>query len=309
MGRIAEALKRAEQERAWHLGTETPETLGSTPHPAGEDAGDDGLPGAGEAECDAVAAAPEPPRAFITSAAPISPESIHRSVVALHEPACRVAERFRSVRTRLLTSNPKGSSRLYAVTSSAPREGRTVTAANLAFSLAELRHLRVALIDLDFRQRGLDRLLGAVDRPGVAEMVRGEHRLAETCIPLVRPNLHFVPAGCLGNATPSELLSGRRMRALFREIGERFHYGLIDTPAIDSVADIGLIAPLCHSALFVIRMNHTPEPLVRHCVRMLQANGVPIAGSILAGRCDETTGDEGAEYHYQTAYQAAGGEA
>src|SRR5512146_2260542 len=179
MGRTAEALKRAEQERAWHLENEGPDACGSAPPSGPEQAMPDGLTGSGEAETDAIASAPEGSRPFVTSAAPISPELVHRSVVVLHEPTCQVAERFRSVRTRLLTSNPDGSSRLYGVTSSVPREGRTLTAANLAFSLAELRHLRVALIDLDFRQRGLDRLLGTAGRAGVAEVARGEQNLSE----------------------------------------------------------------------------------------------------------------------------------
>ncbi len=176
-----------------------------------------------------------------------------------------------------------------------------MTAANLAFSLAELRHLRVALIDLDFRRSGLHGLLGGASRPGVAEVLRGEKSLSEVCVPLVRPNLHFIPAGDPASTTPSELLSNQRIGALFHEIGERFHYGLIDTPPIDAGADIGLIAPLCHSVIFVVRMNATPEPLVRRCVRMLQANGILIAGSILIGDCEETVEGEAARSHFQAA--------
>ncbi len=73
------------------------------------------------------------------------------------------------------------------------------------------------------------------------------------------------------------------MGQVFREINERFHYCLIDTPPIHAFADIGLIAPLCHSVLIVIRMNATPEPLLQRCVKMLQANHLAITGCILAG--------------------------
>ena len=295
MGRIAEALKRAEQERAWHLDNETPGAPSAGP------AAVDPVSEAILAEPEMIAPAPEVSRPFLTNAAPIGPDSVQRAVVALHEPGCQASERFRAARTRLLTSNPDGSPRLHASTSSAPGEGKSVTAANLAFSMAELRHLRVALIDLDFRQRGLDRLLGVSDQPGVAEVLRGEHTLSEVCIPLVRPNLHYVPAGALGGITPSELLSSQRVSALFREISERFHYGLIDTPPSDTVADVGLVAPLCHSAIFVIRMNVTPEPLVRRCVRMLQANGMLIAGSILVGNCDDTAECAGPHGYLQPA--------
>ncbi|GMV98505.1 MAG: CpsD/CapB family tyrosine-protein kinase [Phycisphaerae bacterium] len=311
MGRIAEALKRAEQERAgrresearggeplvfnWASGDSAPAGAESNP-PAAE---------AGPAEPAPERAAEPSSRPFIINAAPIPPAGVGARVISFHDPTSPLAERYRSIRTRLLTGNPSGSPRQYAVTSSLPREGKTVTTANLAFSLAELRHLRVAMIDLDFRQRGLTRLLGAEGRPGIAEVIRGETHLAEVCIPVVRANLHLIPAGDAQSMSSSELLTGERVRSVFREISERFHYALIDTPPANTVADIGLIAPLCHSVLIVIRMNRTPEPMVRRCVRMLQANGVPITGSILAGYCEESAGFADAQDYFQAPGQEA----
>lgn len=286
MGRIAEALKRAEQERARHLD-----------QGPGQDPSDCAQPESLSEDCatallDGDAAADDSPepvhRPFVVHAQPIVPEAVDRRVVAFHNPSCTIAERYRSVRTRLLTANPGGSPRLHAVTSSMPREGKTVTTANLAYCMAELRHLRVALVDLDLRQRGLSRLFGVAGQPGMAEVLRGERTLADVCIPAVRANLHLIPAGDLGGQCPSELLTGERVRSVFREISARFHYGLVDTPAANTVADLGLIAPLCHSVVLVIRMNRTPEPLVRRCVKMLQANGTAIVGSILAGYSEET---------------------
>jgi hypothetical protein len=52
-------------------------------------------------------------------------------------------------------------------------------------------------------------------------------------------------------------------------------------------------------------MNVTPEPLVRRCVRMLQANGVLVAGSILVGGCDDSS-EAGGQQGY---IQPNGGEA
>jgi succinoglycan biosynthesis transport protein ExoP len=287
MGRIAEALKRAEQERSRHL-AEQPADPAAAVIAAGpaEDLPDN----AGKAAIHSIVDPPGGARPFVVTAVPVQPTSIHPGVVVFHDPASLIAERFRAVRTRLLTSNPSGAPRLHVVTSSLPGEGKTTTAANLAFSLAELRHLRVALIDCDLRQRVLEKMLGLEQHPGFAEVIRGKHSLAEVCIPLVRPNLYFIPAGELGATTPSDLLSCERVGTLFREFGERFNYAIIDTPPVHTVADIGLIAPMCHSVLMVIRMNATPEPVVRRCVRMLQANGTPIAGAILAGESDETAG-------------------
>ena len=306
MGRIADALKRAQLERARRTTSagvaveEAPQGLRVTGPP----------PGAGPRET-LVAASftptatpfitppPEPlprgpvvtppPRVPFTANLPaIAREAVSREVLAFHDPVSPITEKYRSVRTRLLTANPGGSTRIYSVTSAVGGEGKTITVANLGFSLAELRHLRVAVVDLNFRNQGLTRLFKCEKQPGIADVLRGEKTLAEVCAPMPRPNLHFIGAGDCGSTGPSDLLSSSRVAEVFREIGERFHYTLVDTPPINAFADIGLIAPLCHYALIVIRMNKTPEPLLRRCVKLLQANHIAIAGSILTGYNEES---------------------
>ncbi|MBP7937178.1 MAG: CpsD/CapB family tyrosine-protein kinase [Phycisphaerae bacterium] len=304
MGRIADALKRAQLERARHTmagGVVVEETPGSrfAGAPAGADPRDSlvaasftstpfsSLLTPPEPSATPMAINPPPRPAFTATLPPIPREDIHAEVLAFHDPASPITEKYRSVRTRLLTSNPGGSTRVYSITSAASGEGKTITAANLGFSLAELRHLRVAIVDLNFRNRGLSRLFQCDKQPGIADVLRGEKTLAEVCAPMPRPNLHFIGAGDCGTSGPSDLLSGGRVAEAFREIGERFHYTLVDTPPISAFADIGLIAPLCHYALIVIRMNKTPEPLLRRCVKLLQANHIAIAGSILTGYTEE----------------------
>ncbi len=291
MGRIAEALKRAQQERDHRLKLASSDRI-ETDSPnrlAGgiQSDSDVALDPAGSLFSGTILRPPPTRKPFTVTSRPMLPEAVDPRVVAFHEPASAIAEKYRSVRTRLLTNNPGGSARVHAIASTLRQEGRTITVANLGFSLAELRHLRVAMIDLDLRQQGLTRLFKADDRPGVAEVLRGEKRLADVCIPVVRDNLHIIPAGHPGQAGSSELLAGDPMASLFREINERYHYALVDTPPIHTCADIGLIGPLCHSVLVVVRMNRTPEPLLRRSVKMLQANHLTIAGCILAGVPDQ----------------------
>ncbi len=293
MGRIAEALKRAQQERARRL-EEGPAVSADRPRAASARAEGPGHRLASTSDATDVLGqsllldAPPSAPPLSSRASLIPPEAVAPQVLTLHDPACEIAEKYRSVRTRLLTGNPAGSARVFAVTSSLHKEGKTVTTSNLGFSLAELRHLRVAMIDLDFRHRGLSRQFLTDDYPGIAEVLRGEKELADVCAPVVRENLYVVPAGDLGGASPSELLASRSVPNVLRALNERFHYSLIDTPPVNTAADIGLIAPLCHSVLIVVRMNRTPEPLLCRCVKMLQANHVSIAGCILAGYREAT---------------------
>lgn len=285
MGRIAEALKRAQQERAERIGQ-----VGESPAPGGPTMRSARLSGRGLSRAESFSEVaqsllnpPPPPQPFPINACPIPAEAVSAEVMAFHEPNSPTAEKYRSVRTRLITANPGGGPRVLAISSAMHREGKTVTAGNLGFCFAELKYLRTAMVDLDFHRRGLSYLLGAEGQPGLAEILRGEMTLADVCMPAVRDNLYLIPAGEPAGASASELLASKFVGNLFRELAERFHYSFIDTPPVDENADAGLIAPLCHAVIFVARSNHTPEPLVERCVKRLQANRATVAGCILTG--------------------------
>lgn len=301
MGRIAEALRRAQQERNLRLGQMADTSF------ADLTAGPERVFGRGTARVDSLSDMtqsllnpPPPPQPFPITAPPILSESVAGEAVALHDPNSVTAEKFRSVRTRLITANPGGGPRVLALTSALHGEGKTVTTANLAFSLSELKYLRVAMIDLDFHGRGLSCLLGAESQPGLAEVLRGETPLADVCMPVVRDNLYLVPAGDPAGMLPSELLASKLVSSVFKELTERLHYSLIDTPPVHEAADTGLIAPLCHSVIMVVRMNRTPEPLLSRCVKMLQANRVTVAGCILAGYTETAMAAQTHDYYQST---------
>lgn len=239
---------------------------------------------------------PPAPAPFPIIAPPILTEAVGAEVIAFHEPSSPLAEKYRSVRTRLITGNPGGGPRVLAVTSALQGEGKTVTTANLSFSLSELKYLRVAMIDLDFRGGGLTTLLGAENQPGLADVLRGELPLADVCMPVVRDNLYLIPAGDSAGMPASELLASKLVGSLFKELAERFHYSLIDVPAMHHASDAGLVAPLCHAVIVVARANVTPEPLLQRCVRLLQANHATVAGCILAGYAETAIACETPDY-------------
>jgi Mrp family chromosome partitioning ATPase len=302
MGRIAEALKRAQHERTQRQGQAAEPSFSGT-----ASAGPIRVSGRASSRTEtfsdiaqALLNPPPPPQPFPIVAPPVLTESVGPEVVALHDPGSATAEKYRSVRTRLITGNPGGGPRVLAVTSAMQRDGKTVTTANLGFCLSELKYLRVAVVDVDFHNRGLSCLLGAGDRPGVAEVLRGELSLADVCMPVVRDNLYLIPAGDLAGSGASELLASKYVGGFFREITERFHYGLIDTPPLHNAADTGLIAPMCHAVIMVVRMNRTPEPLLNRCVKMLQANRVTIAGCILAGYTEAAMSCDTHDYYQST---------
>jgi len=271
MGRIAEALKRAQQERAQRLGQEgggcavekhQPQSLtnrltGQNDHDVLSD-----LP---------LLETPPLPTSIPAVGPSVLPQNIAPEVVHFHKPHSQIAEKYRSARARLLNSNPAYKAQILAVSSSKSQEGKTVSTANLGFSFAELRNLQTAIIDLDFRGRGLTRLF----------------KVENQCLSAVRSNLYLIPTGTVGDSSPTELLTNGRASGFIRQLRELFHYTLVDTPPINAVADIGLIGPLCNGVIMVVRMNSTPEPAVQQSVYSLKSNNIPIVGSLLVGELDK----------------------
>lgn len=274
MGRIAEALKKAERERQ----------LASTVEPS--------TPAAPRPE-----APPDPAptaAAVATDVQPVRPvrsvsDGMSEALVAYYDSSSMIAEQYRSLRTRLLSMNPDNEAQVLAVTSAVPREGKSVTALNLALILSEIQHLRVLVIDGDFRRSSLARLLNQPGAPGLADMLRGQGTLESVIQPTAMPNLMFIPAGKMGNRSAADLLSSETLARTFRKLQTQYQYIIVDTPPATTVTDVGVIGQLCHAVVMVIRMNRTPGPVVRRAVRMLQVNNIPVAGCVLVGRNERNT--------------------
>ena len=207
MGRIAEALKKAQQERQKTLRTPSTDSSVVVAEPA---APHDGSPVSAieedfqegvladesfEAQVSTFAMAgaiSQPPSPMASAPAD---SQIDPAVIAYHDRASVISEQYRSVRTRLLSQNPTNQHRTIAITSAVPAEGKSVTSLNLAFVMAELRHLNILVVDGDFRRHCLASMLGTSEDPGLAELIMGQASQPEVTRATAVPNLHFIQIG------------------------------------------------------------------------------------------------------------------
>lgn len=286
MGRIADALQRA---------------LETEPDDSGLPAGDlpskkDGGPrwyGAARSEFNTL-------EAELPAQAPDGPpvEGLSPDIVTYYDPSSVISEQYRSLRTRLLSGNPHQEHRIYAVSSAVAREGKSMTTVNLGFILAEIRHLRILIVDGDFRKGTLGRTLNAESTPGLADLLRNDATYEQIIHRTPTSNLFFIPSGRTHGRSAPELLSTHAARATFRKFERDFHYTIVDTPPASSVTDVGVIGQMTSGVIFVIRMHRTPEPLARRAIKLLQGNNIPIVGGLVIGEDDPSTG-YGRRYHYQ----------
>jgi capsular exopolysaccharide synthesis family protein len=215
--------------------------------------------------------------------APWEPGRVDPAIVAFHRPHSAIGEQYRGLRARLLAMNPAQAPQVIAITSAVPEEGKSVSAANLAFVMAEGGEHRVLLVGADFRRGRLARLLGIPRAPGLAEVLRGDVSLDKASQATPLGNLRVLPAGGAAGTSHSVLGS---WAALLAQLRENFDYAFLDMPPVTTVSDVSLLAPQCDGAIVVVLMRRTPEPTVQQAVRTLQANHVHVLGALLS-RFDE----------------------
>ena len=291
MGRIAEALKRAEQERQVTCApglTEQPRAEVPT-LPVGP------LP---EARIPAPPIEPYPegetPVALV--------EGLNESLVPFHDRSSLITEQYRSLRTRLLSQNPLHEHRTITITSAVPKEGKSVTTLNLSCILAEIRHLRVLVVDGDFRRSSLARMMNMEAPVGLADVLAGDVAYEDVIRSTPIPNLMFISAGETHGRSAAELLTAANAREIFRRMQNDFHYTIVDTPPATTVTDVGIIGQMSSGVIMVARLNYTQEPAAKSAVRLLQANNIPILGCLVIGR-DAPGGRYGYGYGYYHYYR------
>ncbi|MFQ5489911.1 MAG: CpsD/CapB family tyrosine-protein kinase [Phycisphaerae bacterium] len=272
MGRIAEALKKAEHQRAQK------QADAESPAPANRLAN---LPPA-ENELPDPTEGPGLAPPVVSKRAP-RVQGLSESLVPYYEPSSVISEQYRGLRTRLLNQNPDNEHRIIGITSGAPRDGKSVTAANTAFILSEIRHLKVLVVDGDFRRSSLGGMLNMPKSPGLADVLRGEATYEEAMRETPIPNLSFMPAGDIQDRSAAEILSDEKTGSIFARFQREFHYTIVDTPPATTVTDVGIIGQWCNGVIMVVRINRTPEPIAQRAVRVLQVNNVPILGVLLVG--------------------------
>ena len=173
------------------------------------------------------------------------------------------------------------------VTSAYSGEGKTVTCANLARSLALAGH-RVVLVDLDLRHPDAHRILGAHNEFGVSDVLL-DRRQVDACLQFIdigkgaggaARGLYVLATG-RPVAEPAELLGAGRMAKLLDALSRQADIVLIDTPPVLPVADTLIIGRMVSGAVMVVEARRTPIPAVQKAKDALIRNQTRLIGVVV----------------------------
>jgi protein-tyrosine kinase len=287
MGRVYDALKRAEGpprantsssqpsgnvdnvmpfvprsdnhhpwERAAFTGMPSVFDSASTAH-TGEATGGPALPdGNAFRDAGATLGAVGSARAVEFSSRDISTARVEPHLVAVTDPHSRECEEFRSLRTRILQAGERDGKRAFVITSANMGEGKTLTAVNLAWLLAQTDGATALIIDADLRNPCAAAYLGMDADRGLSEVLTGETKLTQAIIKLNPAGLHVLPGGSRRDDV-AELLSGPRFSNLLDEARKLFDYIIIDAPPMGIFTDANVLISRADAAVLVLRAGST----------------------------------------------------
>jgi capsular exopolysaccharide synthesis family protein len=206
--------------------------------------------------------------------------SYNKRRIALLQPDSFVAEQFRTLRARLDALASERPVRTIAVTSAMPDEGKTTAAINLALVSAMSLGRRVLLVDCDLRRPKIHVALGLRPECGLAEVLAGEAAVERAVAKVEGTHLDVLPVRTTPS-NPSELLASERMRALVEELARSYDQVIFDTPPTLALPDAKTVSELTDGLLFVVRANATPRDDVTAALDVLDRRRV--LGLVLNG--------------------------
>jgi len=195
-------------------------------------------------------------------------------------PRSSFAEAYRTLRTNIEFASLDTPVRTLLVTSSAPGEGKTVTAANLAIVFAQSGRT-VILVDADLRKPGVDSIFDLPNTRGLTDLLRHQSIGVEAVANSTeQDNLRVVTTGPLP-PNPAELLGSKRMRTVVERLQEAADLVIFDSPPLLAVTDAAVLGSFLDGTLFVIDAAKGRRRLVRMGREALARSGAKTLGVVL----------------------------
>jgi polysaccharide biosynthesis transport protein len=200
----------------------------------------------------------------------------------LRDPRSPFSESFRALRTSMRLSTTSRQSKVIAVTSCQPAEGKSTVSVNMAAVLAQ-GGKKVVLVDTDMRRPSVYKRLRMEGGKGLSEVLTGYYTLDEvTQTHETLTMLDVIPSGTVP-PLPADLLASDQMAEVVRQLRERYDYVIFDTPPVLSVTDPAIVASQSDGMVLVIRQGYCTRRMLARATEILRDLDVKVYGFVFNG--------------------------
>lgn len=198
----------------------------------------------------------------------IEAERVEPRLVAITQPHSNYCEEYRNLRTQILHRSQRQKLQSVVVASINPSEGKTITALNLSWLLAQTDGVKCLIIDSDLRMPSLTDYLGIETDKGLSDVLAGKASLNDSIIRLEPAGLHILPGG-EARSDVAELISGPKFKEILRQAREMFDYVIIDAPPLGIFTDANILINHADGAMLVVRAGRTKYSAVDRILETL----------------------------------------
>ncbi len=195
-------------------------------------------------------------------------------------------ESYRMLRTRCLQSMDAMGWKTLAITSTGGQSGNSLTAANLAISIAMELDRTALLVDANFQNPSIARLFGLKPTAGLSDYLLHDTEISSMLINPGIDRLVVLPAGKpMLNST--EMLHSPKMVRLVSELRSRYPSRTIifDMPPILLHEDALGFSPYVDCVLLVIEEGHSKTEELRHAAELLK--DINVVGTVFNKATDK----------------------
>lgn len=201
-------------------------------------------------------------------------EYLESKRIIAHDDTDPRSKPFDMLRTQVLQPMDQKGWKILGITSPTPGCGKTVTAINLAFSIARQPDRSVLLVDLDLQKPQVANSIGVKRESGVVSVLEGRTSLSNAIIQ-ARVGNHRVLVLPVENSTSgsSALVASRAMSTLLQEIRRDYRSAtvILDLPPMLSSDDVIAVLPQLDCVLLVAAVGTSTVSQIEECNNHLQS--------------------------------------
>ena len=186
------------------------------------------------------------------------------------KPFSRFSESIRSLKSSIIFSNLDEQAKTVAVTSPAPKDGKTTTSIALG-ALVAMSGAKAIVVDCDLRRRSLSKSFakdGAVEK-GLIEFLSGQVELKDAILHQSKAGLDVLPLSSKSVVT-QDVFGSKAFSSLLEELRSKYDLVVLDTAPVLAVTETAAVANLVDAVVMAVRWRKTSTKAAKAAIKVLR---------------------------------------
>ena len=206
----------------------------------------------------------------------VPPEILEeKKVIATSSIYAREAEEYKLLKAQVMKKAREKQWQTIMITSVGKGEGKTLTAINLALTIAMEMHQTSLLVEADLKEPDMQRYFGLKGQAGLSDHLLGGAALPD-CLLTIGIDRFVMLLGGKSITNSAEILGSPKMQSLVAELRSHYpdRYVIFDLPPLLECADPLIFAEYADAILLVVEAGKTTTTDVKKAVDLLEGKNI-----------------------------------